>query len=166
MDGMLTIGRLAAMAAVPADTIRYYESVGVLPLPVRSASGYRLYPRSEVRRLQLIKRGKLLGLSLPEVKVLVDQAFTDSCAHLQQALLARIPAQLTEVDRRLADLHALRDELVALQHHLQQLDGALSGEPVAACHNCPCIDEAEGKGGPHTERQAASGRRDHRGARR
>ena len=48
---MLTIGRLAAETQLSADTIRYYEAVELLPPPWRSAAGYRLYPRSEVRRL-------------------------------------------------------------------------------------------------------------------
>lgn len=66
MEGRLTIGRLATEAGVPADTIRYYESVGLLPPPARSEAGYRLYPRAELRRLRLIRRAKLLGLSLAE----------------------------------------------------------------------------------------------------
>ena len=145
MDGQLTIGRLAAAAGVSADTIRYYEAVGLLPPPRRSDAGYRLYPRSEVRRLQLIKQGKLLGLSLPAIKELVDQTFTDSCAHLQETLLQRIPVQLTEVDARIAELQALKADLVALQQHLERLNGALPSDPVAECENCPCIAGAEGR---------------------
>src|SRR3712207_4050430 len=120
MEGMLTIGRLAAQSHLSADTIRYYEAVGLLPPPSRSAAGYRLYPRSELRRLQLIKQGKLLGLSLLAIKELVEQTFTDSCAHLQERLLERIPTQLAEVDARIAGLQALRQELVTLQEHLQR----------------------------------------------
>ncbi len=145
MGSMVTIGRLAAAAGVPADTIRYYESVGLLPRAARNAAGYRLYPRTEVRRLELIKRGKLLGLSLAEVKDLVEQTFTHSCAHLQQVLLGRIPIQLAEVERRIADLQALREELLGLQGHLRQLDGSLPGEPVAECQHCPCIEVTEGR---------------------
>ena len=143
MEGMLTIGRLAVEAQLSADTIRYYEVVGLMPQPSRSAAGYRLYPRSEVRRLQLIKQGKLLGLSLPAIKELVDQTFTDSCAHLQEALLERIPAQLAEVDARIAELQALRQDLVALQDHLQHLDGTLPSDPVVECEHCPCVAGAE-----------------------
>ena len=140
---MLTIGRLAAEAHVAADTIRYYEAVGVLPAPARSPAGYRLYPRSEVRRLQLVKQGKLLGLSLPAIKELVDQTFTDSCAHLQEALLARIPAQLAAIDARIAELQALRRDLAALQDHLQRHDGMLPSDPVVACEHCPCVTGRE-----------------------
>lgn len=139
MKGSLTIGRVAAETRVPADTIRYYESVGLLPPPVRSEAGYRLYGRSDVRRLQLIKRAKLLGLSLDEIKQLVDETFTGTCTHLQQRLLARIPAQLAEVERRLSELTALRDDLAALQTQLGGLD-IVAGAVVADCPFCPVVE--------------------------
>ena len=143
MDGLLTIGQLAAAAQVSADTIRYYEAVGLLPPPRRRAAGYRLYPPSEVRRLHLVKQGKFLGLSLPAVKELVDQTFTDSCAHLQETLLARIPAQLADVEARIDQLQALRRDLLALQKHLQRLDGTLPADPVVECEHCPCVAGVE-----------------------
>ena len=140
MKGWLTIGRLAAEAGVSADTIRYYESVGLLPAPARSESGYRLYSRAELRRLQLIKRAKLLGLSLGDIKDLVDQTFTDSCAHLQRELLDRIPVQLDEIERRMADLEALRHELRALERQLNGLDVAEVQGVVGECPYCPVVE--------------------------
>lgn len=140
MQGGLTIGRLAAEAGVPTDTIRYYESVGLLPKPSRSEAGYRLYARSEVRRLELIKRAKLLGLSLGDIKVLVDQTFDDSCAHLQRELLERIPIQLDEIERRMAELQALRNELHALQRQLTSLDVADVQGVVGECPYCPIVE--------------------------
>jgi DNA-binding transcriptional MerR regulator len=145
MDGQLTIGRLAAAAQVPAATIRYYEAVGLMPAPQRSQAGYRLYPRAEVRRLQLIKRAKLLGLSLPQAKDLVDQTFSGSCAHLQQRLLERIPEQLATVDAQIAELAALRHELLAVQDQLRRLEGSVLAEPVVTCENCPCMAGTEGR---------------------
>lgn len=142
---MLTIGQLAAAAQVSPDTIRYYEAVGVLPAPVRSPAGYRLYPRTELRRLQLIKQAKLLGLSLPEVRDFVAETFTDSCAHLQATLLTRIPTQLAAIDGRIAELEVLRRDLVALQEHLQRLEGILPADPVVECEHCPCVASVEGR---------------------
>lgn len=146
MKGWLTIGRLAAAAQVPTDTIRYYESVGLMPPPARSEAGYRLYPRSEVRRLQLIKRAKLLGLSLAEIKELVDHTFTDSCAHLQRALLDRIPAQVSEIERRMTELQALKDELRALQTQLASLDVTTVRDVVGECAYCPVVEGTAGEG--------------------
>jgi DNA-binding transcriptional MerR regulator len=140
MKGWLTIGQLATVAELSADTIRYYESVGLLPPPARSDAGYRLYAPTELRRLRLIKRAKLLGLSLPAIKDLVDQTFTGSCARLQQALLARIPAQLAEVERRLAELQALKQELLALQDELGELELIDITAVVAECPHCPVVE--------------------------
>jgi DNA-binding transcriptional MerR regulator len=146
MKGVLTIGRLAAETQVPADTIRYYEAVGLLPPAARSAAGFRLYGRAEVRRLQLIKRAKLLGLSLDEIKTLVDQTFTGSCAHLQEELLQRIPVQLAEIERRLGELQALKADLCALQGQLASLDVAEGGAVVAECEYCAVIEGTAGNG--------------------
>jgi MerR family copper efflux transcriptional regulator len=140
MKGWLTIGRLAAEAQMPTDTIRYYESVGLLPAPARSAAGYRLYSRAEVRRLQLIKRAKLLGLSLQDIKDLVDQTFRGSCAHLQRELLGRIPAQVAEIERRMAELEALKGALDALQRQLLSLDVTEVQGVVAECPYCPVVE--------------------------
>jgi len=64
----LTIGELAGELQLNPKTIRYYEEVGLLPKPRRSESGYRLYSRYEIERLRLVKRAKLLGLSLARDK--------------------------------------------------------------------------------------------------
>ncbi len=63
-----TIGALAKELNINPKTIRYYEEIGLLSKPQRSESGYRLYSRDEMERLQLVKIAKLLGLSLAEIK--------------------------------------------------------------------------------------------------
>ncbi len=65
MERPLTVGQLARATSVPAKTIRYYEQVGVLPVPRRSAAGYRQYSRHDVHRLLFIRRARALGLPLP-----------------------------------------------------------------------------------------------------
>ncbi len=137
---LLTIGQLAREVQVSTDTIRYYESVGLLPTPSRSAAGYRLYSRAEQRRLLLITRVKLLGLSLQDVKVLVDQTFNGSCELLQQELLDRIPAQLAELERRVTELQALKDDLQGLQHQLASLDVVEGQTVVAERDYCPVVE--------------------------
>ena len=64
MAHSLTIGQLAHATGVPAKTIRYYEHVGVLPVPSRSATGYRQYSRRDVHRLLFIRRARALGPTL------------------------------------------------------------------------------------------------------
>ena len=64
MERPLTVGQLAHTTGVPAKTIRYYEQVGVLPVPRRNPAGYRQYSRHDVHRLLFIRRARALGLSL------------------------------------------------------------------------------------------------------
>ena len=65
MTTQLTIGQLAELTRVPTKTIRYYEQSGILPTPRRSDSNYRLYSETDVRRLELIRRARLLDMTLP-----------------------------------------------------------------------------------------------------
>ena len=68
---VVTIGQLARATGVTAKTIRYYEAIGVLPPPRRSAAGYRQYDRPAIDRLRFVRRARALGLPLGELKTLV-----------------------------------------------------------------------------------------------
>ncbi|RMG25321.1 MAG: MerR family transcriptional regulator [Methanobacteriota archaeon] len=68
----LTVGKLAKLAGVNVETIRYYERIGVLPRPVRRESGYRMYSEEDVRRINFIKHAQQLGFSLKEIKELLE----------------------------------------------------------------------------------------------
>lgn len=142
MSAKFTIGQLARRTAVSAKAIRFYEEQGLLPPPQRAGSGYRLYSTLDVRRLRLVKRAKLLGLSLPQVKTLVDQSFDQSCRDLKQDLLQLIPEQMTEIDRRIEELQALKGELEALGQHLGHIQ-VRPGQRVATCRACPVLDDGE-----------------------
>jgi DNA-binding transcriptional MerR regulator len=140
MKTRMTIGKLAREAGLSAKTIRFYEEVGLLPPPERSESGYRLYSAADLRRLRLIKRIKLLGLRLPQIKAVVDQSFDQSCRDLKQNLLELIPEQVAEIDRRIEELEALKGELEALRQHLGHIR-VRPGQRVATCEICPVLDE-------------------------
>ncbi len=79
MKAGLTVGELAGELQLNPKTMRYYEEIGLLPEPRRSESGYRLYSRYEMERLRLVKRTKLLGLSLAEIKKIVEYPATPFC---------------------------------------------------------------------------------------
>ena len=72
MSDILTIGKLAQATSVAARTIRYYETVGVLPPPRRTRAGYRQYGRRAVDRLLFICRARALGLPLRRLGELWD----------------------------------------------------------------------------------------------
>lgn len=105
----LTIGDVADLTGTKVETIRYYERMGLLPPPARTAGNYRNYEPSHVARLGFIRRARELGFSLDEVRELLDLADqrSRSCKAVDQ--IAR--AHLVDVDRKIADLKGLRREL-------------------------------------------------------
>ena len=102
----MNIGQLARLAGVPIDTVRYYERNGLLPLPERRASGYRNYQASDVERLRFVRRAKVLGFTLTEVRELLQlwDLRVDGSADFKAAVTAR----LANVDHKLDDLARLR----------------------------------------------------------
>ncbi|GEM_PF-632800 len=143
MSKQLTIGAVAKQTGVSCDTIRYYEAEGVLPAPARTDAGYRLYGPTDVRRLHLIRRVRLLGVPLPEVKQFVDEAFASECGAYGRQLLALVERQRADIDRRIAALEDLRADLDTLVPPARQV-GALAppGLTVAVCGRCPLVDAA------------------------
>jgi DNA-binding transcriptional MerR regulator len=142
MSETLTIGEAARRSGVPVRSIRFYEAEGLLPAARRTEAGYRLYTRNDVRRLQLIRRARVLGVALPEVKELVTRAFASECAVYADDLLGFVTRQRAEITRRIAELEALRDELDRLAAHVNEVRGlAPPGQTVAACSRCPMIDD-------------------------
>jgi len=68
----MNIGRLAELAGVNIDTIRYYERQGLLEPAARTASGYRTFDRADLERLRFILRSKSLGFTLAEISDLLS----------------------------------------------------------------------------------------------
>lgn len=105
----LTIGALAAQTGCKVQTVRYYESVGLMPAAARSTGNQRLYGPSAVKRLGFIRHARELGFSLDAIRELL--ALTDepdrSCAEADRIATLR----LAEVEGRIARLEALRGEL-------------------------------------------------------
>lgn len=111
MQGM-PIGELARTTGTKSETIRYYERIGLLPSPARTAANYRSYGAAELARLSFIRRARGLGFSIEQVRALLDLADRRerSCAAVNQ--LAE--EHLSEIDAKIADLSALRGELADL----------------------------------------------------
>lgn len=111
MTSTLTIGRLARATSVPAGTIRYYEAVGALPPPSRTAAGYRQYPQHAVDRLLFLRRARALGLSLRQLRGLAA-AFEDGPpGSLRPRLREAMRNHLATVQQQIGELELLRDQL-------------------------------------------------------
>ncbi len=110
MAGLL-IGEVAERAGVAAPTIRYYESVGLLKPPARSAAGYRRYAVDTVDELRFIKRAQTLGFSLDEIGEILKLTRTGKtpCSHV----LSLAQQHLAAVDERIRQLERFRAQLAA-----------------------------------------------------
>lgn len=107
--GSLGIGRLARATGTKIETVRYYERIGLLPSPPRTAGNYRSYGEDHLARLSFIRRARNLGFPLEQVRALLDLAGHDDQPCEAVDAIAR--EHLAEVERKLADLAALRREL-------------------------------------------------------
>lgn len=109
---MMSIGSLAKRTGTKVQTIRYYEQIGLMPEPARTAGGQRRYGQSDLDRLSFIRHARQLGFGLEAIRELLDLSDEPdhSCAEIDR--IAR--GQLGEVERRIVRLEALRAELVRM----------------------------------------------------
>lgn len=105
----LGIGDLARATGTKVVTIRYYEQIGLMPAPDRTSGNYRAYSGNHQARLSFIRRARDLGFSISQVKELLSLA--DQKDRSCDAVDGIAKEHLAEVDRKLADLSALRGEL-------------------------------------------------------
>ncbi len=113
MSGGLRSGEVAAAAGVNLQTVRYYERRGLLAEPDRTPGGHRLYSRDAVTVLRVIKAAQRLGFTLDEVAGLLDAGAHRHGARPDTSLRRQAAAKLTEIDARIADLHTIRETLLA-----------------------------------------------------
>lgn len=109
--GDLSVGELARLAGVSTDCVRHYERKGVIARALRGANGYRRYPRTTLARVQLVRRALGVGFTLDELaRVLgIRDRGGIPCAEVRRFAAAK----LADVELRLGELVALRDELRA-----------------------------------------------------
>lgn len=112
MADKLTIGSLAKATGTKVVTIRYYEEIGLLPAPTRSAANYRTYAPEHLRRLSFIRRARDLGFSLEQVRELMGLADRRDQSCLAVDHIAN--HHRAAIQRKITDLTALASELDAL----------------------------------------------------
>jgi DNA-binding transcriptional MerR regulator len=130
---MFTIGKVARRIGIRPSAIRYYERQGMLQPTLRGANGYRTYGDDAVRLLLFVKRAQSLGITLREIKPLLNLASQGQqpCSHVKQ--LAR--NHLREIDGKIRELQALRNELRTLLRR--------RGRRPHALEVCPLIEGAQ-----------------------
>ncbi len=130
----MKIGTLAKRADVAIDTVRYYERQGLLPAPVRLASGYRDYDSDDVSRLRFIRRAKALGFTLAEIAELL--ALSARREGDMAGMKAAAQQKLLDVDAKLAELQRIRKGLTEL---------VASCPGHGALEHCPILDALAGE---------------------
>jgi len=131
----MQIGAVARKSGVPAKTIRYYESVGLIDQAGRSASGYRVYGARDIQTLRFISRARGLGFSVKDVGDLLALWCDQARSSAQVKALAE--RHLRDIDRKIAEMASIRATLEQL---------------TARCHgddrpDCPILDDLAGEDG-------------------
>jgi MerR family mercuric resistance operon transcriptional regulator len=108
----VTIGKVARLAEVGVETVRFYERQGLIDKPPRRESGYRQYPEETVRRLRFIKRAKELGFTLKEIKELLSLRIEPetTCADVRR----RAEAKIDDIEQRVRTLQRMKKALAKL----------------------------------------------------
>lgn len=121
----MSIGELAKTTGVKIVTIRYYEQIGILPAPARTAGNYRKYRQNHAQRLRFVRRCRDLGFSLDQVRDLFRLSSTNAPSCVEVCRIAE--RHLKEIKDKLADLKRLESEL-------RRITGSCSGDrPLAEC---------------------------------
>lgn len=114
MNERMRIGDLTERAGVTPRTVRYYESIGLLPPGEREGHGQHYYTEETLARLRKIDQLKKLGLSLEEIRDVIDLYFTDlSGVQPKQKVLAILRQHLADVDQKVSALQQFRADLQA-----------------------------------------------------
>lgn len=128
----MNIGEVASQAGVPAKTIRYYESVGLIPAAARRGNGYRSYNQTDLHTLRFIHRARELGFSVAEVEDLL--ALWRNKRRKSAAVKALGLGKIAEIERKIAALETMKRTIKHLTAH---------------CHgdarpDCPILDDLAG----------------------
>lgn len=118
-------GELAKLAGCNGETVRYYEKIGLLPNPVRTESGYRIYKQHDLQRLSFILRSRNLGFTVDEIRELLsvsdNKAF--SCNQVQDI-----------AERHLCDIEKRIEDLSRIQKTLKNMLAECKNGANTACH--------------------------------
>jgi MerR family transcriptional regulator, mercuric resistance operon regulatory protein len=140
----LTIGALSERTEVNIETIRYYERIGIVPSPPRSAGGHRLYANEHTQRLVFIRRSRQLGFSLDQVRELLglSSGRRMTCARVKD---------ITE--QHIADIRQRVEDLKRLERVLNAMVSRCRGDETP---DCPILDALADARPPVKQRREAS----------
>ncbi len=124
----LSRGILAKQSGVKSETIRYYEKIGLMPDPVRSSGGHRVYNKKHLQRISFIRRCRELGFNLKDVRGLLD--LVDGSKYTCSEVRDYTTIHINDIKQKIRDLQKMQRTLKIM---VSQCDGKLVPE-------CPIID--------------------------
>ncbi|MFQ5968513.1 MAG: heavy metal-responsive transcriptional regulator [Acidimicrobiia bacterium] len=139
----MRIGQLARAVGVDTPTIRFYESVGLLPEPARRPSGYRDYDESDIERLRFVRQARSLDLPLDDIREILAlrEEGEAPCPYVREVIAREAAA----IEDRIAQLVTLRAELLRLHQVAPELPDNPPGEK-RVCHILEHADLKSGDG--------------------
>ncbi len=128
----MNISQAATASGVSAKMIRHYEAIGLVQKPRRSSANYRVYSDGDVHVLRFVRAARDLGFSMAQIGELLD-LWRDR-RRPSRKVKALVTAHVRELERRIAELQAMKTTLEQLAHH---------------CHgderpDCPILERLEG----------------------
>lgn len=126
------IGEVTGLTGLSADTLRYYERIGLLAPIHRAPSGARIYDQRDLSRLRFIQRAKTMNFSLEEIARLLEMR--EDPQHAREEVRELTQRKLSEVEAHLAELQTLRGELTLLINLCRGTEGG-----------CPIIEDLEAR---------------------
>jgi DNA-binding transcriptional MerR regulator len=136
------ISELAATVGVPTSTVRYYERVGLMALPVRTTSGYRDYDDEAAARLLFVTRARRMGLSCEQIVSLLPVWAGSNCEPAHEGVRRLIDDKQAEIAERIDELEQFADQLAAVRKSLE------TQPPPHVCRTDLTCCVPESSGGP------------------
>lgn len=135
----MKIGELARRAGVSAQTIRYYENIGILPEAGRQPNGYRIYDASAVKRLGFVRDAQTSGLTLTEIQMVLDMKDSGEspCGHV----ISLLEQHMIELDLQLGELERTRRRIEEMTARAREMDPAQCTDP----DRCQTISRKEAR---------------------
>ncbi len=126
------IGEAAEQLNINRKTIRYYEEIDLIPEADRNGSGYRVFGKKDLERLEFILRAKTLEFSLDDIAEILD--FRERGEAPCRYVADLIQQKMTEVDDKIRALHRLRSDLEELAEEAEGLPDEVITEKDCICH--------------------------------
>lgn len=132
----ITIGKLAELAHVNTETIRYYQREGILKEPAKKANGYRFYEMDYVTKISFIKKAQELGFSLKEIKSMleINSQKKVTCSIVKK----KVEEKISEIDQKIEDLQKIRQTLSKLSCACDESSDEMKRIKVMDCFDPNC----------------------------